>query len=172
MLGAPAEALHVEEGRSDASRAAARLARVPLRVLEGEPAEAVALAAAGPDLLALVVGARAIPGGRQPIGRTTLRLVLTVASPVAVVPPQCAHPGRLGRWLIPQEASQMAIEPLRHLVERACAAGSRITIVHVHEEPAIPAFEDQPHHEVSAWSREFLRRYCSHLESEEILLRV
>ena len=39
-------------------------------------------------------------------------------------------------------------------------------------EARIPAFEDQPQHEVGGWSREFLRRYCSHPGSVEILLRV
>jgi nucleotide-binding universal stress UspA family protein len=172
LLHASAEALHVEKGLSATIRAVAARANLPLRVIEGAPAEEVALAAAEPDVVALVLGARATPEGRRPVGRTAQKLVLTMAKPAVVVPPQCAHPVRLSRWLIPLEASPVALEPLRELIERACAANSRITIVHVHEAPAIPAFEDQPHHEVSAWSREFLRRYCSHPESVEILLRV
>src|SRR5262245_50131222 len=172
LLGATAEALHVEEGQSHVSRAAAARASLPVRVVTGAPAEEVAQATSEPDVVGVVVGARAAPGGARPVGRTATKLVLGLGKPVVVVPPQGAEPVRLARWLVPLEASPVALEPLRDLIGRAYGADARVTIVHVHEDSAVPAFEDQTHHEVDTWSGEFLRRYCSHPEEVELLVRV
>ena len=172
ILGAGVDAIHVEAGSSESSQAAAVQAGLPLRVLEGSPAEVVAEVASESDAVALVVGSRGTPGGRRPVGSTARDLVLRTGRPVLVVPPQCPYPVRLDHWLIPLEASPAAVEPLRELIDRACSAQTRITVLHVVDEASVPTFQDQAHYTFDAWSREFLQRYCSHPEAVEIIAPV
>ena len=35
-----------------------------------------------------------------------------------------------------------------------------VVALHIHDEGSIPSFTDQPQHEMPAWTREFIHRYC------------
>ena len=54
-----------------------------------------------------------------------------------------------------------AVDPV---VVAAATGGAEIVVVHVMTEQTLPAFTDQPQHEVEAWTTEFRRRYCDHPE--------
>ena len=62
--------------------------------------------------------------------------------------------------LVPLEGSLSTSLAPRALFE--VASGERIDVValHIHDEDSIPSFTDQPQHEMPAWTREFIHRYC------------
>jgi nucleotide-binding universal stress UspA family protein len=164
LLGADVDAVHIREQACATAQAAADAAGVHLRVLSGRTLERIMQEAAGPNVLAVVLGARATPGGARPAGHVATHLATSSRKPIVVVPPECAVPVRLRRILVPLEAVMATASAVDSVVVAAAAGGAEIVVVHVMTEQGLPPFTDQPQHEVEAWTNEFRRRYCDHPE--------
>lgn len=160
LFGASLEALHVREDGWEAARAQARAAGVQLRVVEGEPVSEIARAGRGEDVGALVMGARATRGGRRPAGHISLEVITLVRKPVVVVPPGNAGPQTLARILAPMDGSAEGSEAVKGAIDIARRAQVEVVVAHVHDEPHLPMFDEQPQHETDAWVGEFLARHC------------
>lgn len=160
LFEASVEALHVREDGGEGARAQADAADVEMRVVKGSPVEEIVRAGRRDDVAALVLGARATRGGPRPAGHTSLEVITSVRKPVLVVPPSAAVRDTLRRGLAPMDGTIQGAEGMRGAIEIACHADMELVVAHVHDEPGIPMFDDQPQHESEAWAREFLARYC------------
>jgi nucleotide-binding universal stress UspA family protein len=160
LLGADVEAVHVRVDGARTARSAAEAAGLELQTRSGPVVEQLLEAARSEDVLAVVVGARATPAGRRPLGSTALALASSLAKPVVVVPPDAVPTGSLRRVLVPVEGPLSTSFTPRAIVKLVEGAELEIVLLHVHQEDSLPAFTDQPQHEQPAWSAEFLRRYC------------
>ena len=161
LFGASVEAVHVRENGERIPRAVAARVGVPFRLIEGRrTVAALRESAARESVVALVVGARRTPAGARPVGTTALEVMRGLAKPVVVVPPDTARPGRLRRFLVPLEGTRSTSLAPKSLIHLAQEADLEVVVVHVRDESTLPAFTDQPQHEVTAWAEEFLARYC------------
>lgn len=170
LLGVEVEAIHVREDGHRTVDAAARAAGIPLRVSEGPVVPALRGAGEKSDVAALVLGVRASAVGRRPAGHVALQLAVSLPVPVLVVPPQAAVPITLRRVLVPLDAEPATAAALTETMELARRRKLEVVVLHVHEHASLPAFTDQPQHELAAWSAEFLRRHCP--DPDNVLLEV
>lgn len=105
---------------------------------------------------------------------------VTGGRPLLFVPPRARVPRRLRRILIPHEGSPAAARGVEVADALAGTCGAALTILHVPSFDALagagsfpaPRFVDRPHHDWSAWRREFERRFCRCSEGVEVSLRV
>ncbi|MEO6418899.1 MAG: universal stress protein [Polyangiaceae bacterium] len=161
MYDVVVEALHIgdalEHGKA---RAMAQAAGIELRVAEGTPSEALIAAAEPDDVAAMVLGSRALPDARRPIGRTAVELITALKKTVIVVPPTAARRTKLSRVLIALDGTREYAESLEGVIQLAQGRHVSLILVHVHEYRSAPRFNDQPQHETPAWAEEFLARYA------------
>ena len=160
VLGARVRAITVVNGSDESTVNIAEAVGVPLEVVSGPVVESLVEAARAEDVAAVVIGARATPAGRRPLGSTAFAVASALLKPVVVVPPDGRVSPEWRRVLVPLEGTVSTSLAPRSLVEIARAASLDVVVLHVHEEDVIPAFTDDPYHEHEAWSREFLARYC------------
>lgn len=173
LYGGPIEAVHVREDSTSAAEAAAKAAGIPLRIESGRPLQVLEERLREPEVGLLVIGARGTPGGRRPTGRTAMKLITSVAKPLAVVPPDVREPERVERILAPLDGSAESSEAVAKTIKLARSSGLEVVVLHVREEAALHAFSDQVHHEGPAWVEEFLARFCPVPAGEvEVELRV
>lgn len=172
MLQARVRALHVLEGGGRAARAAAKAAPIELQVVHGSTLSVLLEAAEAPATAMLVLGARGTPAGRVPLGRTAMELARAVRKPIVVVPPQCRCPALIRRVLVPLDGTNEAAAAVRETIDLAGSRQLDVIVLHVYDERSTPMFSDQPHHEIEAWSREFLRRCCSGVDEVDLITRV
>jgi nucleotide-binding universal stress UspA family protein len=159
VLGAEPHAVHA--GRAGKTvRTTAAKAGVPLETTDRPAPEGLTEAARAPEVSMLVIGARSTPGGRRPAGRTALAAATELGKPVLVVPPAAMAERPIRRILVPLDGTATTAEALQATIALARERDIAVVVLHVHEEHAIPPFEDQPHHEREAWAREFIARYC------------
>lgn len=160
LVGSDPAPMHVRVNGDRGARLVAEASGRPLTELAGEPVEELVRAASSDDVSAIVLGARATPGGARPAGHTALAVAERVAKPVLLVPPDTPHAGRLKRVLVPLEGSVSTSLAPRQMFELARDRHIEVVVLHVLEESSLPLFTDQPQHEVPAWAHEFLARYC------------
>ena len=160
LLDSEVEAVHLVNGANGVAAHAARAAGLPLRRIRGPRAETLVAAGSSPDVAALVIGARATPAGRRPLGSTALAVATALPKPLVVVPPDAAATATIRRVLVPVEGRMPAGTAPGPVGELARRADVELIALHVYGEPALPLFTDQPQHESEAWAREFVRRYC------------
>jgi nucleotide-binding universal stress UspA family protein len=173
LLGATPVAVHAHENGDATARAAAQAAGIDLEIIMPPVPAALAAAARRRDALAVVVGARGTPGGRRPAGRTALELATSLDRPLVVVPPLARLRGRIRRILVPLDGTPTSAAVLRGTLEMARRAAVQVILLHVHEEQTLPAFEEQPHHELDAWNTEFAARwYTDTAETPQVEVRV
>jgi nucleotide-binding universal stress UspA family protein len=161
VFGATIEAVHVPEtdrGTVFARQAAAE-AGMPLLVLRGRVLETLLDRVTQPDVALIIAGSSAGSATDQALGRHARALIVAAQRPMIVVPTGAEIRGAVHRMLIPLDASSMNATALREAVELASAADIDLVVLHVHAYHKLPMFNDQPQHEVPAWSAEFLRRY-------------
>src|SRR5262245_20073522 len=107
LLDAPLRVLHI----GNCLPARLRCAGVPVRLVGGDAVNAGdvvnALVAAGdqPDVIVLVLGARARTDDRRPLGPTALGVVTGTGKPIVVVPPAADPHAGLDRVLVPLEGT-------------------------------------------------------------------
>jgi nucleotide-binding universal stress UspA family protein len=152
--------VHVAVNGDRVAQNTAERAGLTLRTLHGPIVERLLQQAQPERVAALVLGARGTPGDRRPLGSTAVAVATTLRKPVVVVPPDAKANGDLSRVLIPIESGVSASLTPSAIVEVTQGTSLDVVVLHVHEPTALPSFSDQPQHEQTAWSREFLRRYC------------
>lgn len=166
-------ALHVSENGSDAALQVAHEAGVELREATGSPIEAIVVAARDPDVAAVVLGARGIHGGARPAGHAALEVITRVSKPVVVVPPDSTAGARIARVLTPLDGTEESSEAIADTIALADRRDLEILVLHVHAPDEVPPFQDQPHHAIPAWEREFAARFVSVPPSRvEVIQRV
>jgi nucleotide-binding universal stress UspA family protein len=159
MFGAEVSAVHVVQDGVERVRELAAAQGVSLLELEGPPAATLAHAVEDDeDAVALVVGTRARPHGRE-IGSTALELVTSAHKPVVAIPPELPAEIAIRRVLVPLEGSPSTSYAPYAVLEAPGAEHVEIVILHVVEEDALPPFSDQPQHEWETFCHEFLARY-------------
>jgi nucleotide-binding universal stress UspA family protein len=159
LLAAEVEPVHVAVDGDRIARSGADAAGLRLRTLDGPTVDALLEAARADDVEALVIGARDTPGGRRPLGGTALAVATSLGKPVVVVPPDASPPTAVRRVLVPVEGISPRLTP-RRIVALGQEADVEVVVLHVHDEGSLPSFTDQPQHELDAWEREFLNRFC------------
>jgi len=158
LLGARATALHAREDGMATARAAAEAAGVELETIPAPAPAGLAAAGRRPEVVALVLGARGTPTGPRPAGHTALTLATSLEKPLVVVPPAGRPPERIGRILVPLDGTRASAAAIRETLDIARRRDVEVVLLHVHDERTLPAFEEQPHHELEAWSAEFAAR--------------
>ena len=123
LIEASVSALHVRENSTSLPEQLTSAADVKLRESTGSPIEVIASAAQRPDVAALVFGARAIYGGAQPAGHTTLEVITRVSTPVVVVPPQARPREQLVRILVPLDGTRQSARAIDDLLALVTLAG-------------------------------------------------
>jgi nucleotide-binding universal stress UspA family protein len=163
LTGSDVEAVHVRESGPESTEALESLAagsEVPFRLLEG-PVESALLAALGaPDALAAVIGARATPGGRHPVGQTARHILEHTTKPVVVVPPGAMVPGSFRRILVPLEGTEASSQPILQRLLPLLATDVELVVLHVFTDATRPAMLDHPGRDIELLGREFLARHC------------
>jgi nucleotide-binding universal stress UspA family protein len=157
LFGSTLEVAHVCEGNRNALPARLTSSGHEVRLLRGPVSSTIAQAAAEADVAAVVLGAGSSRAGTI-VGSCAQQLITSVRIPVVVVPVRARAPARIRRILIPLDGTRAASDALRHAVELSAQPDVRFIALHVHTQTLVPMFSDQPHHEVRAWSAEFLRR--------------
>ena len=153
------EALHVTEDDGHTALGAADAADVPMRVEPGDVAARLVEATTDPDVVAIVIGARARPGSRRPAGHVVVELITRCAKLVIVVPPDARHKAGIRRLVIALEGTALSSDALKPAMELGHRQDVEVLVVHVDDEASIPLFSDQPQHETRAFATEFLARY-------------
>src|SRR5665647_2608832 len=118
-------------------------------------------AAEHPDVVAVVLGARGLHGATLPAGNTAVEVITRVHKPVAVVPPDCMPGPSIARVLTPLEGSEESSQAIADTMGLVDHRDVEILVLHVHTPEAIPPFQDQPHHQIPAWEREFAARFVT-----------
>jgi len=160
LLDSQVQALHVLADGQRTVRSLAAAAGIPLRTTRGSVVDGLVEAGESPDVVALAIGARGAPTSPRPLGGTAAAVATAVSKPVLIVPPDAEPPQRFQHILVPLEGSLSSSLAPRWLFELTGDAQIDVVALHIHDEQSIPAFTDQPQHEVSAWTREFIQRYC------------
>jgi len=154
LFDATPVALHVRTADGDeAARGAAADAGLAFRSCDGPLLDAVTLAAHPPDVVAVVLGSADVPD------LLTLQVVAGVDKPVVVAPPGGRQPA-FRRILVPLEGTEEGRDAIADVLAAARGHGIEVVVVHVHRADALPAVEDQPGHEFTAWTREFMTRWA------------
>jgi nucleotide-binding universal stress UspA family protein len=155
---ADAEALHVVAPGEEPPPYLAATGTMPLRILSGDPVEAMCDAFTGEVDLA-VVGARRAAGGRRPVGHVAFEVMTRMAVPVVVVPPDALEhlPHNLHKALVPLDAATAAAPILQVAVSALAEAGAEVVVLHVVEDP--PRFLDHPERDLEEWAHQLVGRH-------------
>jgi nucleotide-binding universal stress UspA family protein len=160
LLDADVEAVHVQTDGDRTARNTAEAAGIPFQTLTGPVVERLVEAGRANDVVALAIGARGTPSARRPLGSTASAVASALPKPVMIVPPDADPPAAIRRILVPIEGLVSHALAPRWFFEPAREAGIDVLALHIHDAESIPAFTDQPQHEQTAWTDEFVRRYC------------
>ena len=160
LLDSEVEALHVLTNGQRTVRNMAESAGVPLRTMTGPVVERLVAAGEARDVVALAIGARGTWASSKPLGGRAAAVATALSKPVLIVPPDAGASQTFRRVLVPLEGSLSSSLAPRWLFELPGGAEIDVVALHIHDEDSIPAFTDQPQHEMSAWTHEFVQRYC------------
>ena len=170
VLDAEAVALHVSEDGERTAASTARRLGVAYLDDRGDPFDRIVARAAPDDVVAVVVGARALTGGH--LGHLASRLADALDKPVVVVPPDAAGVGVVRRVLVAMEGTPGRARAVKAAVEVAAGGGLDLFVVHVDDEDHIPSFSDQVAHETEAYADSFLARFAPGAGKAKLELRV
>jgi nucleotide-binding universal stress UspA family protein len=162
LTGATVEAVHVRDGPSETPEWLSARVGVPLHVLDGPVQDSLLTALADPATILAVFGARAIPGGRRPVGGTALRVLERANKPIAVVPPEAVgvSPRPFRRLLLPLEGSEQSSRPVAESLEPLIVGEVEVVVLHVFTAATVPPALDRPDRDLSLWGDEFMARFC------------
>ena len=170
LTGADVETVHVRGGTLESFETPKSLAArsgLPFRLLAG-PVEPTLLDALGaPEVIAVVLGARSMSGGRHPLGRTALHVLEHADKPVVVVPPGAVSPGAIQRLLVPLEGTEQSSRPVHERLWPLLVADVELVVLHVFTEATLPTMLDRPVRDMEILGKEFLTRHCpraNHIE--------
>lgn len=163
LLDATVEVVHVpEEGKQTAVEVADH-AGFELRMLAGEPVDAIVDAVRDPGVVLVALGARGQPAGPRPIGHVATEILQRVDVPVLVVPPDAgirAGTTGLRRVLFPLQGTRETTAAVSDLMHRMCQSGTEVLAVHVFDPTTVPAFWDHEGHTARSWADQFAARWC------------
>jgi nucleotide-binding universal stress UspA family protein len=160
LLDAHTEAVHVLTNGARTARSTASAAGLPLRTASGPVIDRLIDEGNADDVVALAIGARSTPIARHPLGSTAAAIASAVMKPVIVVPPDARVAKEFRRLLVPIEGAVAAAIAPRMVLDLARRKTLEAVALHVHDVESLPRFTDQPQHEHTVWTREFLARYC------------
>lgn len=162
LTGSAVGAVHVVGGATHTPASLADRAGVPLRMLQGPVDDALLEALAAPEVVAVVVGARATPAGRRPAGHTALRILERAGKPIVVVPPEAIGPSPrpIRRVLVPLEGTQRSSSPIDACLCKLFAHEVELVVLHVFTDATMPRALDRPGRDLALLGDEFLARYC------------
>ena len=166
LLGAEVYPIHVEQENDGPSahnllaESVVRSVGYQLHLIPGPLIEGVVRAGHADDVAAIVLGGRRVAADPRPLGSTAFAVATSASKPVVVVPPAAHVPETIRRLLVPVEGVPGSAGVPGLIAALTRHAQPEIIAVHVKLETDLPAFTDQPQHEHTAWSREFVRRYC------------
>lgn len=176
LLDLEVVALHVkEDGSGTTARATADSAGVKFEIREGDPALTIRQAATDGDVLAIAMGARALPGNRVPAGHVALDVIRRVAKPVIVIPPDVRVPtgDRPLRLLAPIDAERPSASALRHVLDELHQPDLELVLLHVFDAQHMPMFANHDAGDLEMWSDELVRRTTpSHKAQARVECRV
>lgn len=162
LADASLEAVHVTDGGTETPEWLATRYQLPLRLLTG-PVPSVLLAAVeDPEVIAGVFGARGMPGGRRPVGRTAMHVLQRATKPIVVVPPDATVGASrpLRRLLVPLEGEVVSSEPVLASLGPLIAKEVELVVLHVFTSATVPRVLDHPARDLSLWGDEFVARHC------------
>jgi len=172
LYDAEVEAVHAREDGQHTARAAAAAAGVPLRSTTAPVIPALLEAARKPEVAAVVLGSRGVGAWSHRAGHVALELALSLPKPLMVVPPDAPTRGVFRRILVPLDGRRRTETGLAEVMTLAARHPLEIVVLHVHDRESVPLFSDQRHHELEAWTEEFLRRHCPEPEQVAFELRI
>jgi hypothetical protein len=153
----------------DAPEALAAHSGAPFKVLD-DPVEPALLTAAGaPDVIAVVIGARAMPAGHRPVGHTARHIPGDVQEPVAVVPFEMVSPRLIRRLLVPLEGTEVSSRTVLERMLPPLVADVALVVIHVFTDTTLPACWITPGATSKPWEKSsspatFLMRVTSSSE--------
>lgn len=172
LLDAEVAAVHAREDGDRVARAAADACGVPLRSIPGPVVPTLLDAGSPPEVVAVALGARAAAAGKRPAGHVAIQLALLLPKPLVVVPPLASVPAAFHRVLVPLNGKRTTAMALAQTMALAPGHELEVIALHVHDDASLPLFNDQPHHELEAWTREFLQRHVPNPERVRLEVRV
>jgi nucleotide-binding universal stress UspA family protein len=172
LYDAEVEAVHARENGQRTARAAATAAGVPLRSTDAPVIPALLEAARPPEVAAVVLGSRGVGAWSHLAGHVTLELALSLPKPLMLVPPDAPTGGAFRRILVPLDGRRRTEAALAEVMTLAAGHPVEIVVLHVQDRDSVPLFSDQRHHELEAWTEEFLRRHCPEPEQVAFELRI
>ena len=164
------EAVHVRipSESVETPESLARRSGVPLRLLTGPVVPALLAASGAPDVIAVVIGARATPSGRRPVGRVARQVLEKTDKPVVVVPPEAVSPGVLRRLLIPLEGTELSSRPVIDQLRPLIVTDIDALVLHVFTDATLPVMIDHPEYDMELLGTEFLTRHFPHTTHIEL----
>jgi nucleotide-binding universal stress UspA family protein len=163
LTGADVEVVSVRSdsrGSPDAAESLALAGGMPFRFLEGPVATSLLAALEAPAVIAAVIGARARPGGRRPVGQTAHEILASARKPVVVVPLEVSAPGAFERLLIPLEGTEASSVAVLQGLCPLLSAPVELVVLHAFTEATVPAMLDRPAYDLDVLAKEFLTRHC------------
>jgi nucleotide-binding universal stress UspA family protein len=118
------------------------------------------------------MGVRALSAGRRPAGTSRSNSPPRSRSRSSSYRHRRPAPKTLNRVLVPLDAEPTTAAALAETLELAGRHQLELVVLHVHDHASLPAFSDQPQHELAAWSEEFLRRHCPNPDLVRLEVRV
>ncbi|MGD9701972.1 MAG: hypothetical protein AB7Q42_04370 [Acidimicrobiia bacterium] len=162
LTDAHVEAVHVADGGRETPEWLAAQTQVPLHVLDGAVEQNLVRAVADEAVIAAVLGARATPGGRRPVGRTAMHVLERATKPIVVVPPEALRerPTAIRRLLVPLEGNIESSRPVLERLSPLIVVEVELVVLHVFTSETAPRALDRPARDLSMWGDEFVARFC------------
>jgi len=163
LTGANVEAVCVRNGPlglAEPPESLTAIGGVSLRILEGSVASSLLGALEAQEVIAAVIGARARPGGRRPVGQTAHEILAGALKPVVVVPLEVNTLGAFRRLLIPLEGTELSSLAVLEQLCPLLVTTVELVVLHAFTEATVPAMLDRPAYDLDILSKEFLDRNC------------
>ena len=170
LTGTLVEAIHVQHDTAETPEVLDARSEVPLRLLTGPVGPALLAAIAEAGVLVAVLGARATPHGRRPVGLTARHVLEQTHKPIVVVPPDAVGgPTRpIRRLLVPLEGTGASSRPILETLFPLLDRDVELVVLHVFTEHTLPRILDHPIRDMDLLRAEFLARHCPDAASIEM----
>jgi hypothetical protein len=159
LTTADVEAVHVTTAHDEAVEARTDRAHVPLHLLAGPLEPALLGAVEAPDVVAAVIGTKAVANDRRLVGTTARHIIEQSTKPDFV------SPGFIRRLLIPLEGTEASTEPILEVLLPLLAVDVELIVIHVFTESTAPAMLDHPWRDLEILGKEFLSRHLPQQEA-------
>jgi hypothetical protein len=161
LTGSTVEAIHVGDGSPNPLLAElARDGDVHLRLIGGDVEAELLHAAAAPEVVVVVVGARRETLTLSSPGDIALAVMKRTEKPVVVVPCAVAlRAGPIRKVLLPFEDRRETSGPVTEALSRLVVSEVELDVVHVFTDESVPAMLDRPVRDLEVLGQDFLARH-------------